>query len=293
MQKANFPIEILIHDDASTDHTQVIIKKYADVDGRIEPILRKENLKSKGVAIFPILYDMAKGKYLALCEGDDYWTDPYKLQKQVAFLEKNKEYSFCFHDTIIITSHKQKAKKKYIYSHEISHKTLIKSGGSYVPTASILAKSKYLNSLPNWFSNFGNDFFLVLILIYFGKAYYICRTMSAYRFQVATESWSKSIFLESAFQKRLQHHKKMIEGLKAYNEWSNYKFYKYIKVMIIKSRKSILSDQFDDNFRKAEFQEWYNELGTIDKIDLFLIKKVPIVKKILNKIIKTKKYFFG
>ena len=94
MQKTNFAYEVIIHDDASTDNTAEIIKeyqqKYPDI---IIPILQTENQYSKKVPIGKtFIYPRAKGKYIALCEGDDYWIDPYKLQKQVDFLEDNPDY---------------------------------------------------------------------------------------------------------------------------------------------------------------------------------------------------------
>ena len=84
MQKTNFEYEVLIHDDASTDSTADIIreyeKKYPDI---IKPIYQSENQYSKKVPISKTYqYSRAKGKYIAICEGDDYWTDPFKLQKQ-------------------------------------------------------------------------------------------------------------------------------------------------------------------------------------------------------------------
>lgn len=95
MQQCDFDFEILIHDDASTDETQEIIKEYAvKYPEIIKPILQKENQYSKGRSISATYnWPRARGKYIALCEGDDYWTDPLKLQKQVDFLEANPEYS--------------------------------------------------------------------------------------------------------------------------------------------------------------------------------------------------------
>ena len=100
MQKTTFPIEVLIHDDASTDGTADIIKeyenKYPDI---IKPIYQTENQYSKGVKVSATFnYPRAKGKYIAICEGDDYWTDPLKLQKQVDFLESHPDYVMCSHN---------------------------------------------------------------------------------------------------------------------------------------------------------------------------------------------------
>ena len=97
-QKTNFQFEVLIHDDASTDNTANIIREYeAKYPNIIQPIYQTENQYSKGINPgVEYLLPIAQGKYIALCEGDDYWTDPYKLQKQVDFLEANPEYSLCF-----------------------------------------------------------------------------------------------------------------------------------------------------------------------------------------------------
>lgn len=99
-QHRDFPIEIIIHDDCSTDGTDEIIRSYAE---RYPDIIRSyfenENQYSKGVNGLFATFCMphVKGRYVAVCEGDDWWSDPDKLRTQIEFLEKHHEYDFCCH----------------------------------------------------------------------------------------------------------------------------------------------------------------------------------------------------
>ncbi len=99
MQKTNFRFEAIVHDDASTDGTAVIIREYAEkYPDIIKPIYETENQYSKhDGSLRRIMNAHIHGKYVALCEGDDYWTDPLKLQKQVDFLESHLDYTMCSH----------------------------------------------------------------------------------------------------------------------------------------------------------------------------------------------------
>jgi len=97
MQKTNFSFEIIIYDDASTDNTAGIIAKYEkEYPGLIKVIKQEINQFSQGIQpFFKFLFPQARGKYIAYCEGDDYWTDPLKLQKQVDFMETNENIKAC------------------------------------------------------------------------------------------------------------------------------------------------------------------------------------------------------
>ena len=103
MQQTNFKFEAIVHNDASTDGTAAIIKEYAEkYPDIIKPILETENQYSKhDGSLQRIMAEVCKGRYVAFCEGDDYWTDPLKLQKQVDFLESHPDYSLCFHNAIM------------------------------------------------------------------------------------------------------------------------------------------------------------------------------------------------
>ena len=115
MQKTDFQFEILIHDDASTDNTAAIIREYEiRYPEIIKPIYQKENQYSKGLALgepFAFIdkyqYSRVKGKYIALCEGDDYWTDQYKLQKQFDAMEEHSEVDMCAHAAYVVRNGKR------------------------------------------------------------------------------------------------------------------------------------------------------------------------------------------
>jgi glycosyltransferase involved in cell wall biosynthesis len=107
MQKTTFPVRVLIHDDASNDKTAEIVREYAEkYPNVIKAYFQEVNSYSqKDRADFKRLREPFQrwriGKYEATCEGDDYWTDPYKLQKQVDFLTNHPECAICFHSVKI------------------------------------------------------------------------------------------------------------------------------------------------------------------------------------------------
>lgn len=117
MQKTTFPFEVLIYDDFSKDRTPEIIKEYEkEYPGIVKPILGKENLfsKTKVLPFVSQLFSRTKGKYIAECDGDDFWTDPLKLQKQFDFMEEHFDYSLCYHDLLIYYMDKDRVDKAYL-----------------------------------------------------------------------------------------------------------------------------------------------------------------------------------
>jgi glycosyltransferase involved in cell wall biosynthesis len=118
MQKTTFPVEVIIHDDASTDKTAEIVREYQAKHPRlIKAIYQQENQFSKpgkGTMRADII-KATHGKYIALCEGDDYWADPLKLQMQVGFLEANKEYVAVAESGLVKNSARQ---KEFLFSDE-------------------------------------------------------------------------------------------------------------------------------------------------------------------------------
>lgn len=161
MQKTTFPFEIIIHDDASTDGTDQIIREYElKYPNLIFPVYQKENQWSKGIKriLITFVFPICKGKYIAFCEGDDYWTDPFKLQKQVDFLESNTDYGLVHTDyNILIKDEKgineiqsyHSTSNKVIPSGQVQKSLIMKN---FIATVTVVARKcfidQYASDLP-------------------------------------------------------------------------------------------------------------------------------------------------
>ena len=237
MQKTNFRFEAIVHDDASTDGTAAIILEYAEkYPDIIKPIMETENQYSKRDGSLRRIMDAhMHGKYIAICEGDDYWTDPYKLQKQVDFLEANPEHSMCFHAAYLSFNDGQN-KPLYRYNKdmiEVPVKDVILGGGGFIITNSIMYRqSKYESDLMWVKKSPIGDYPLVLMLAHNGKVAYINELMSVYRV-MAINSWTaraKNWTLKQA----LKHRIKVIKMLMGFNDWSKHKYSSIVLQRILK-----------------------------------------------------------
>lgn len=189
-QKTNFPIEVLAFDDASTDKTPSIIREYAEkYPDIIIPLLQSENQCQKGIKPWgQILAPKSRGKYIAICEGDDYWTDPDKLQKQVDFMESHPDFTFCFHNAILHFENGSQPDKPFtnLETREYSEKELIDDWKA--PTAAFLFPSKILNS-PIYQQVLASkklivgDNPLMRTCMHYGHAFAFAEPMSVYRIQ--------------------------------------------------------------------------------------------------------------
>lgn len=148
MQKTSFPFEVLVHDDASTDRTADIIREYEKKFPKlIKPIYQKENQYSKGFTSVTATWNFprAQGKYMALCEGDDYWIDENKLQMQVDFLEGNPEYGMCYTKTKQFIQKKRKFSRSMFGTDVRDFEDLL-FNGNRVPTLTTVFRKDLLNS---------------------------------------------------------------------------------------------------------------------------------------------------
>lgn len=190
MQQTSFPYEVLVYDDASTDGTPVIIQEYAEKYPDIfKPTLYKKNNYSQGLGYVGFYTGIkeAKGKYVAYCEGDDYWTDPHKLQKQVDFLEAHPDYEICAHEVMV----KYADGKQIAFSDFEKNLFLSVKNNDYtfddMLTGNIIHISSmmYRNfdiKLPDWLPQISAcDMVLFRLLGEKGKLHILPNTMSVYR----------------------------------------------------------------------------------------------------------------
>lgn len=188
-QQTHFKFEVLIHDDASTDGTAEVIREYAEQYPDIfVAYYQSENQFSQGIDIEKqFLFPKIKGRYVAFCEGDDYWTDPLKLQKQVDFLEKNKDYSVCFHPVIVHWDDRRLA--DYIFPSQADHfykETLCITDlciHNFIQTNSVVYRWRFrdesLDTIPDGI--LPSDWFLHLLHAQKGKIKYLDDVMGVYR----------------------------------------------------------------------------------------------------------------
>lgn len=184
MQKTNFPFEAIVHDDASTDGSAAIIREYAEkYPDIIKPIYETENQYSKrDGSLRRIMDERMRGKYVATCEGDDYWIDPLKLQKQIDFMEANPEYSMCFHNAVkfYVDINKLEMFCPLSSDCDLSEHDVVHNW--YIPTASILTRADIRKERPKWVKNiYSGDYTLSLLAAMAGKIRYIHGLMSVYR----------------------------------------------------------------------------------------------------------------
>ena len=200
MQKANFKFEVVVHDDASTDGTREIIEEYtAKYPDIFVPMYQTENQYSKGVRGMMVRFNFprCKGIYIALCEGDDYWTDPLKLQKQIDFLEKNTDYGlvhadvnlFQLNQTLTYNGNSSFSNSRESNSKEELFNRLI-LGDYVIRTATVLFRKHLVKQMDNDTTFLMGDTPMWLNFSQVTKFKYIDEVFAVYRIMV--ESGSKS-----------------------------------------------------------------------------------------------------
>ena len=201
-QKTDFRFEVLVSDDASTDGSAAIISEYAEkYPDIIRPFLLEKNLYSQGINLYEtLLFPASRGEYLAACEGDDYWTDPNKLQLQVDFLDAHPDYAACVHNTVARTVGSNEGDRVLFAQdgdRDIPFEQVIHGMSHAFHTSSIVARRKFIVEPPDFHDvAFGygfTDYAVGIWLTLNGSVRFLDRCMSVYRISSGVASWSSNV----------------------------------------------------------------------------------------------------
>lgn len=260
IQKTTFPFICLVTDDCSTDGAQQVIKSWIDkecdvfraqyIEVEMSNIVvvphkinhnctfafyfLKQNLFKKTIKkeLFNVWAE--KSKYIATCEGDDYWIHPDKLQRQIEFLEAHPNHSLCFHAHRSLRSDGTK-RDCFRYKEDVVDcpmSDMILGGGGFMATASMVYVRELGDDLPEWARKAPiGDAPLMLVLAERGKVGYIHEVMSCYRV-AATGSWTVRISQDR--KKRKQLHKGMVLWIKGFDLWTNKAYHPYVRKALYK-----------------------------------------------------------
>lgn len=287
-QKTNFNYEVLIHDDASTDNTADIIreyeKKYPEL---IKPIYQIENQYSKGVNITKTFHlPRLKGKYVALCEGDDYWTDQEKLQKQYDAMEAHPELDICAHAVSKVQASNDRlicyiapSDKEIVFSTE----EVIAGGGGFVATNSLFYRRELLEEQPEFRKYCPIDYSLQIHGALRGGMLFLPDNMAVYRFLVAG-SWTKRLANREYADGQRRKINRMLDMV---DDETNKEYTEIIHRAKLES--DFMYYQNADEYKKlhtGELRELYNEQPMPWKLRIYIKEHFPWLLKLYRKCMK-------
>lgn len=260
MQKVDFDFEVIIHDDASTDGTIEILKKYKErYPDNIILLLEEENQYSKGVRITKsILYPCVKGKYMVLVEGDDYWIYEGKLQAQYDLMETHPEVSLCYHNALVYDEGRDEVNlcinnQKTGY---ISDCDIICTTHGWYPTASLFCRAAYLLEQPDMRPSTGDEGIRTYMACR-GKLYFINQVWSVYR-----------QYLDGSFNARYcenikvakTYNRKLLSYFNSFNVYSERRFEEYLYERIKRSLRWYIEVHKNTVCTMEQFHSYIEEL---------------------------------
>lgn len=280
MQETNFAVELIIGEDCSTDGTRAIVcdykKRYPE---RVRVLLHERN---RGVHFnFVATMKACCGQYIALCEGDDYWTDPYKLQKQVDFLENHPDYSICFTRATIFSENNtyQPCEVPALGGHirSLAIEDLLRENP--MATCSVMFRRGLFAELPSWYFKLAfGDWPLHILNAQYGKVGYIPEVMAAHRLHAGGVYTSRRV-IDRLFEKL--------------------KFYKLIDKHLNGEHHQLICEMIAQKYQEVAVQYWrekksihacYYSTKSLSHLPLrrftanrfFVKKSLSIIKNILK-----------
>lgn len=269
MQETDFPYVCIIMDDASTDGEQEVIKRWMSrecdmsnaetivIPTSVVIIVPHKTNENCTFAFYLLNHNLYKVKlekvrhvtpwrerceYEALCEGDDYWIDPLKLQKQVDIMKENPKCSLCFHahKDLFSDGHYKSVNRYTKNINDCPKDDMILGGGGFMATNTMFYKISAYKDYPQWarIAPVG-DLPLMLILLSRGEVSYINEIMSVYR-RFSIGSWSSR--MSADFNKQKRHHRAIVQMWKAFDRWTNFRYHNSVKLKLKINRKYFIKN---------------------------------------------------
>ncbi|MBQ3559423.1 MAG: glycosyltransferase [Agathobacter sp.] len=292
MQKTNFKFEVLIHDDASTDKTAEIVRKYEkDYPDIIKPIYQTENQYSKGkIIVSEFLIPRAEGKYVALCEGDDYWNHPDKLQKQYDALEAHSEIDMCAHNSIVIHAITgELVNRHWITKNGVRvasiEETILGEGGFVATNSLFFRKSVYENELP-FRKIMAYDYTLQIAGALKGGILCLPDFMSAYRFAVPNSFTDRK---RKENKQEVSFYLKKRAVLEQLDKDTGNKYHDVITGRLMLN-EILVTNKAVENIRiLVKYKNGFHVLSTKDKIKILVKCFCPILLRLKHKLFISKR----
>lgn len=276
MQKTDFKFRLIIGEDCSTDDSRTIVDRYSRMHPNIvHPIFHEKNLGASENT--RILLQECHGKYLALCDGDDYWTDPFKLQKQVDFLEKNPDFMICFHNTE--EKYDEGLKESFLYcaptQKQVSTTEDLLRDQNFIPTCSAVFRNKLISKMPEFFFQLGmGDWTLHILNSEFGKINYINEVMAVHRLH-ANGIWSQNASIKN--------HLYILQAYEALA--SHFKSNSMYSIIIKEEKVKLLNSIFSHYFTTKEKSAALRYLCWLIKLQPSTMLKTQRIKEFIKLII--------
>ncbi|EKQ56940.1 MULTISPECIES: glycosyltransferase family 2 protein [unclassified Clostridium] len=285
-QKTDFEYEIIIGEDCSTDNTREIIRDYMKKHPEKIRLITSE--KNVGMANNEKrVYEASRGKYIAECEGDDFWIDPYKLQKQIDYMERNPGCTLCFHNAYKINTKRNiigTMISKEMDSKELDCGEIAKLG--FIPTASRVYLKNAMKNPPYWYETaVVGDLPSQLIITSKGYAHYMKDIMSVYRVGVENSATFNLFYRLNDEERIVKNQEELISILDNFNIYSQFKYSKKIK-----ERKKLYEYQLYfikgdiKKLKQPKYKEFYKKLGIKAKIGIYVKSFNPKMYKVVNKV---------
>ncbi|MBS6956088.1 MAG: glycosyltransferase [Enterocloster asparagiformis] len=289
MQKTDFAFEILVHDDASTDGTGEIIREYAEkYPDQVRPLIQTENQYSQGIDNISGAFNFprARGKYIFMCDGDDYFLSPDKLQRQVDYMEAHPDCALCIHSARIDLVGKALTEgqmRPYRQSRVIPPEEIIDKSSGYA-MSSMAFPARLVKILPDYYVDCPvGDTPLQLMAAAEGYGYYMDEPMSAYRVGVAG-SWTVEGQSGDYEGKQNAYYRRMKRTYEQFDRATGGRFHQAAESAALRTyyHTMVNTKKFDEVFN-PEYRRYYKELTPRTRFFLRFERSLPGVYKMARK----------